>query len=183
MIEAPANLSHDIIQDIVVESIQNVFSTMVSIKPDFEACAREPEEADAVSPLAQIEEGVVVGNVGFVGDVTGMVYLIMPDSMAALISHRMLGLPLEDLSEDHEMINDVIGELSNMSAGTIKNQFDSFNYSCRLTIPSIIRGKYFIVEAAKATLRHFYRFRCMDKFICLELLMRTTPEERQKPAS
>lgn len=172
MIAVEDSLSNDVVKSIVVSSIERVFATMVSLSPKFESCVDVLQNPNSTEhQTANIDETVVVGNVGFVGDMTGMVYLVMPESTAMEITKRMLHLSIEDIKEDHDMTNDVIGELSNMSAGAIKNQFDAFNCNCRLTIPSIIRGKYFVVESAKATLRHFYRFGCLDKQIGLELLM------------
>lgn len=124
------------------------------------------------SPLDEQESGIVFGNVGFVGIVSGMVYFGMAQASAQRIAASMLDMSLEEVSDGHALVNDVIGELSNMTAGAFKNQLCDRGYNCRLSIPSIIRGKYFVVEGDEAELREVFTFKISEEVVVFEIFMK-----------
>lgn len=165
-------LSDSQIQTMVVAGFSDVFRTMLQSVISLESCLRVDEHTDAASPLSQIDDTLVVGNVGFVGSISGMVYIAMPEPLAKIIAKTMLGMDDSELDGEKEMINDVIGEITNMSAGAYKNQMADMGYPCRLTIPSIIRGKYFVVEAARAAFRQIYLFKFKGMPLTFELIMK-----------
>lgn len=164
-------LSNRQIEQMVVSGLSDVFSTMLQSAIQLESCSRVDEE-NTESPLGDLDDVLVVGNVGFVGKVTGMVYIAMPESLAIRISQKMLGMDPEELEDGHEMVNDVIGEITNMSAGAYKNQMADAGYPCRLTIPSIIRGKYFVVEGSKTAYRQVFLFKFEGRPLSFELIMK-----------
>ena len=56
-----------------------------------------------------------------------------------------------------EVVNDAIGELTNMVVGGFKNALCDAGYPCRLTIPSISAGRNFLHRADElAVQRHVY---------------------------
>lgn len=165
-----------VIQQMVIRGLSDVFSTMLSIQLEFESVVTFDETTEGADIFKDFDETLVVGNVGFVGDMSGMVYLSMPERVSKAIAKIMLGMDDEDLEGEHEMVNDVIGELTNMSAGAFKNQMSDAGFPCRLTIPSIIRGKYFVVEAAKTSFRQFFVFKYRNLPITVELLMKQTDQ-------
>lgn len=156
----------------VLNGLSDVFTTMLQSEIKLVSCQSLMDVAEGTAPLVGVEETLVVGNVGFAGAISGMVYLAMPESLAKEITGSMLGMDEDELEGEHEMINDAIGEITNMSAGAYKNQMSDLGYSCRLTIPSIIRGKYFVVEAAKAAFRQLYLFNYLGQPLSLELIMK-----------
>lgn len=161
------------VQSMLISGLGDVFRTMLQRQVELESCTRLTENSNEVaSPLTSVDETLVVGNVGFAGVISGMVYIAMPESLAKEITGTMLGMDDDELEGEHEMVNDAIGELTNMSAGAFKNQMSDLGYPCRLTIPSIIRGKYFVVEAAKAAYRQFFVFNYMGHQLSLELIMK-----------
>lgn len=165
-------IPNDKIESMVQKGLKDVFKTMLQSDIVLQSSADLGNSSESASPLSQLDDTLVVGNVGFVGKVSGMVYLAMPERVALSITTRMLGMDASDLDGEYEMINDVIGEITNMSAGAYKNQMADMGYPCRLTIPSIIRGKYFVVEAAKASFRQIYVFKYEGKLISFELIMK-----------
>lgn len=165
-------ISKERIQTMVESGMTDVFRTMLQKNLSLDGSSSLEDDEPSGSPLSELDETLVVGNVGFVGHVSGMVYLAMPERVAVNIAVYMLGMDREDIEGENEMINDVIGEITNMSAGAYKNQMADLGYPCRLTIPSIIRGKYFVVEAAKATYRKLFVFQFEDDLISFELIMK-----------
>jgi len=160
------------VEEMVVSGLGDVFKTMLQSTVALESCKRIEPGGDSSSPLSQLDDTLVVGNVGFVGTISGMVYIATPEKLAKEIAKRMLGMDEADIDGEHEMINDVIGEITNMSVGAYKNQMADKGYPCRLTIPSIIRGKYFVVESADAAFRQIYSFTFKDLPFTFELIMK-----------
>lgn len=167
----------DSVQRMVVQGLTDVFKTMINVSLDFESATTFDENSVSADIFRNLDEQLVVGNVGFVGDVSGMVYLAMPQRVSHAIAMKILGMDEDDLKGEHEMVNDVIGELTNMSAGAFKNQMADLGYPCRLTIPSIIRGKYFVVEAARTSFRQLFLFRFKGQPLTLELLMKESGQD------
>ena len=90
-------------------AVLEVFQSMVSLELTPEAPA----------PLAEEPEGEIVGSVGFIGDTTGVIYLYAGMRFARLATGRMLGLGESEV-DGGDMVNDAIGELSNMVVGHVK---------------------------------------------------------------
>ena len=156
----------------VERALKDVFSTMLSTEISLKECITIIGGESARSPLSQCDGPLVIGNVGFVGAVSGMVYTAMTEPLARRIAMTMLGMSEEELVEEYDLVNDVIGELTNMSSGAFKNQLCDRGFQCRLSIPSIIRGKYLVVEASAAEFRQIYVFSHGDDLLTFELLMK-----------
>lgn len=156
----------------VVHAVTDVTRTMLGEEAELRDYRRVQQGEPSESSLVDDEDGVVYGNVGFAGVATGMVYFGMSQSSAVRIASGMLGMTMEEVSDGHALVNDVIGELSNMTAGAFKNQLCDCGYHCRLSIPSIIRGKYFVVEGDEAELREIYEFTIGEDMVVFELFMK-----------
>jgi chemotaxis protein CheX len=115
-------------------------------------------------------EPLVAGSVGFTGDANGVVYMHVTARFARTLASRMLGLAEAELHGE-EMVNDVIGELSNMIVGCAKSRLCDAGAPCVLTIPSIVRGQNFEVASACRCNRRLLGFRCGVDHIVIELLM------------
>lgn len=169
------NINIEHVDQMVVKAVTDVFNTMLQTSVQLDDIQR-PESPEGGGNIFQtLDDTLVVGTVGFTGKVTGMSYLCIPEKTAKLISVRMLGLDSED-EADVELVNDAIGELSNMCSGTFKNQIADLGYYSVLTIPSIIRGKYFVMDTPEASVRTFCRFRYQDRLISMEVLLKETQD-------
>lgn len=154
----------DVLQDLVKGAVSEVFSTMLSIKT-------EPD-----SSLKLISNGSphIASSVGFIGQVTGVVFIYSDDSFARVITSRMLGMDPKDV-EGEEMVNDSMGELGNMVVGHIKSRLCDRGMSCVLTIPSIVRGTQFSIEPVTNATRMVIGFRCDEgNQVAIELLIKPT---------
>ncbi len=157
----------------VSNSVSSVFHTMLDLKVDL--CGTSSMDCNGVPvdyiPVTARGESLVVGNVGFVGRITGMVYLYMTYHFATRLASRMLGMTEQEV-ESEDMVNDVIGEISNMVVGQFKNQLDQEGYACRLTIPSILRGSNFVVEPVRSAERQVFYFKCGEDDLAYDILMK-----------
>jgi chemotaxis protein CheX len=153
-IEEVCGLLHD--------AVHEVFRTMLTIEP----------QAIPPGDLQHSGESVVAGSVGFVGEVNGVVYILVTAPFARVVASRMLDLPEEDFEGD-DMVNDTIGELSNMVVGAVKSRLCDAGSPCTLTIPSVVRGQGFSVGAAGCPDRRLLGFQCDGEQVLLELLMKS----------
>lgn len=158
----PTNLIDDI-RDLLNNSVRDVLATMFSL---------EAQSAPAADVRVG-DEPLVAGSVGFIGDVNGVVYIMVPEGFARSLACQMLGLSEAELDGD-EMVNDVIGELSNMVVGGVKSQLCDRGLSCVLTIPSVVRGQSLSAEPVKSIERRRLGFHCGAGHAIVELQFKTS---------
>ena len=147
--------------DMLMNSVSEVFTTVLNMttKP---------------VPTTEIRQGndmLVAGSVGFVGDVNGVVYIYVKSSFARTLAGRMLGMPEAELDGD-ELVNDVIGEISNMVVGSTKSRLCDAGSPCTLTVPSILRGQNLSVRPVRLTEGILLSVACENELILLELIMK-----------
>jgi chemotaxis protein CheX len=162
---------HDIpdtvLEETITRAVKEVFSTMLSQPARFVPMPARPEP-----DLLELVHPHVVGTVGFIGAINGLIYLYLDVDFAQRCSGRMLGVSAEELAElGDEAVNDAIGELTNMTVGTFKNQLSDRGFPCRLTIPSILRGSRFRIEPVSSATRRIYRFDIAGATLTADLLM------------
>jgi flagellar motor switch protein FliN/FliY len=115
---------------------------------------------------------LVVGSVRFDGDVTGIFHIHVTAAFARTLASRMLGLTEAELEGD-EMVNDVMGELTNMVVGGVKSRFCDAGATCVLSTPTITRTDCSRIERQGQTERRLMSFRCGADQILVEFLMKT----------
>ncbi|MBX3743686.1 MAG: chemotaxis protein CheX [Verrucomicrobiae bacterium] len=153
----------DQLEELVTQAVARAFETMLSLKVT-------PEEAGVPTWNG---EPHVAGSVGFIGRLSGVVYIYASAPLAREITGRMLGLATEEIEGD-EMVNDAVGELTNMVVGQIKSQLSDRGMPCVLTIPSIVRGSHFVIESVSSTTRRVNTFRCGDRQFVVETLIKSS---------
>jgi chemotaxis protein CheX len=162
------NQQMETIEALTQDAVKEVFQSMVSL----EMC---PEPA---SPLVEEVDGEIAGSVGFIGEITGVIYLYAGVTFAKIVTGGMLGLSPSEV-DGGDMVNDAIGELTNMVVGQVKSRLCDGGHSCVLTIPSIVRGQQLSVEASSAVTRKVIGFRSGPYHMLAELLLK---ESFQKPS-
>jgi chemotaxis protein CheX len=149
---AVEEISESLIRENITRAVGDVFKTMMgrTIAP---LPAETLEDRDAGTGPQ------VVGTVGFIGDVNGLVYLYFDESFATQCTAQILGMnSLELQARGEDVVNDAIGELTNMVVGSFKNALCDAGYPCKLTIPSILRGRNFCIQSTRMAERRSYRF-------------------------
>ncbi|MEQ1771806.1 MAG: chemotaxis protein CheX [Devosia sp.] len=155
------------IQDAITHAVQNVCRVLVH----HEARLVERLSAEAVeASQAKIE---VMGNVGFVGDIDGIVYLCMCEEFAAYAVGEILGMsPAEVQGEGPGVLKDAIGEVTNMTVGGFKNALCDLGFPCKLTLPTIVRGQKLKAGAIKGASRHVFRFECSGRPLIADIQLK-----------
>ncbi len=159
-------ITDDIIQDCLVKGMATVFQVMLRLDLNF-VRRESPEKATVPEADAQI-----IGNVGFGGKINGIVYLAMAEDLAKVLASRMLGLQPSELAEHGpEAVTDALGEITNMAVGGFKNTIADMGFPCKLTVPTIVRGKNLSISSIKGATRYVYTFECAGAPITADLHM------------
>ncbi|OUW16701.1 MAG: hypothetical protein CBD18_06410 [Opitutales bacterium TMED158] len=163
------------LESLATEAVGNVFSTML----DAEAQLVSTHEVGSENcrggiPLPiESDETLVAGTVGFIGTLTGVIYIFMDASMALKFTGRLLDLSKDEIEEEgHATVNDAVGELTNMIVGAFKNDLSSKGYECRMTIPSILRGSNYTIEPTEDALRRIFKFDCEGGSFVIDILIK-----------
>jgi chemotaxis protein CheX len=166
---ATQNIAESLIRENIIRAVGDVFKTMLgyeAVLAPAEAPGTRPAEQPAPAPQ-------VVGTVGFIGEANGLIYLYLDEGFAVRCTADMLGFTEAELAgAEADSVNDAIGELTNMVVGSFKNGLCDAGYPCKLTIPSILRGRSFSVEPMSSAQRHVYSFECRGRRISADILLK-----------
>jgi chemotaxis protein CheX len=169
---ATVEITETLIREYINRAVTDVFKTMVGREPTFSASSTWGKGKTA-TPLEN-SRPQVVGTVGFVGDVNGLIYLHLDLAFARICTCHLLGMTERELDDaGDEVVNDAIGELTNMTVGGFKNGLCDAGYPCKLTVPSIIRGTNFTIQPISSAVRHIYHFDCAEHRVIADILMKS----------
>lgn len=173
---ATQDISEALIRENITRAVCDVFKTMLHRGIQFKDVyiAGGPEEC----PPTLRDENLaanpqVVGTVGFLGDITGLIYLYFEGDFAQHCTSHLLGMSATEVEEaGDEVINDAIGEITNMTVGSFKNGLSDRGYHCKLTIPSILRGRNFCIEPISDSQRFIYAFDSEGERLVADILLK-----------
>jgi chemotaxis protein CheX len=173
---ATQEISEPLIRDNITRAVCDVFKTMLHRTTSLGA-AYTAGGADAFPIGGHGDEmsahPQVVGTVGFLGELNGLIYLYFDGAFAKHCTGHMLGMTEAEVDEaGEEVINDAIGEISNMTVGSFKNGLSDQGYPCKLTIPSILRGRNFSVEPISDSQRFIYVFESEGQRLVADILLK-----------
>src|SRR5208283_2265639 len=110
------------LDELVTSAVTDLFTTMLGMK--MVPVALEPGAANG--------DTYVAGSVGFIGRLSGVVYIYTTLRFATDITATLLGMEQGEVKED-EMINDAMGEMANMLVGQMKSRLSDRGLPCVLT--------------------------------------------------
>ncbi|HYC71881.1 MAG TPA: chemotaxis protein CheX [Opitutaceae bacterium] len=169
------DITESLVRDNITRAVLDVFKTMLGRAAQL--CPNSPQGSLTSLPshanpsLSGVP--LVVGTVGFIGEANGLIYLYFDQAFARVCTCQLLGMTEADLDEaGDEVINDAIGEMTNMTVGSFKNGLCDAGYPCKLTIPSILRGSNFSIEPISSAQRHIFRFESGGHRLVTDILMK-----------
>lgn len=166
----------DELQSMVIEAVEKFFTTMLGLPIQFAETrpGLSYDDLDGPPPPVLIStKTVVVGMVGFIGSMSGVINLYMEEDLATKLTGTFLGMTEAEVEEEGpEVINDTLGEMSNMIVGTFKNTICDKGHQCRMTLPSILRGTNFTIETPSSVARQLYYFRTLNAPFVADLTMK-----------
>ncbi len=172
---ATQEISETLIRAHITRAVSDVFKTMLHRSANLSLAQVTGSEGNPhvphggeISATAQ-----VVGTVGFLGEINGLIYLYFEGSFAQHCTCHMLGMSAAEVEEaGDEVINDAIGEITNMTVGSFKNGLSDQGYPCKLTIPSSLRGRNFCVEPISDSQRFIYVFETEGQRLVADILLK-----------
>lgn len=151
----------DDLDQLVNRAVSEVFSTMLNF----------PVENQPSGTPFHSGEPHIAGAVGFIGTLSGVLYLYTSVNFARRVTRGLLGLPEAEFPSD-EMLNDAVGELANMVVGHIKSRLSDRGMNCVLTIPTIVRGNDFSIEPLSSMQRRVRAYDCVGNQLVAEVLLK-----------
>jgi len=122
------------LEESIIATTRDVFSGMLFME---------------VTPEEPLKPGLtyvnsISGIVGLAGRARGMLAVHTPEEVAKAITGGFLGTTVSEINEE---VQDAIGELANMLAGSVKLSLSENSTDIRLAIPSIVSGNSYTVNA------------------------------------
>ena len=148
--------------ELMLKSAANeVFGTMLNMKVTFDG------------PDVKIDqEPFIAGAIGFTGKFNAIIYFHTNMAFARTMTCSLLGMT-DQMIEGQEMVNDVLGELTNMHAGHMKSRLCDRGMPCVMTIPTVVSGRDFQIQPVSGAQRHAIAVRSGAKgLVLLELLVK-----------
>lgn len=148
-----SQITDELIQQCIIKAVQSVFRTMLHRQ------ATLTQRLDASTP--GLKSAQILGSVGFIGAADGLIYLCLSESFAKILSGSMMGMTAAEIENGGpEVVQDALGEITNMTVGGFKNTLCDLGYPCKLTLPAIVRGDNLSIAAVKEATRHIFHFDC-----------------------
>ena len=157
---------NDDLNNVLESAAKTVFTTMLET----------PLEVDRSNETFFEGDYHIAGAVGLTGAYNGIIYLYSTALFARKMTCRLLGMTDEEIEGD-EMVNDAFGELTNMVGGVIKSNLEELNQACMMTVPSVVRGSNFSIEAVTGVERRSVYCICDGGRVLVEALIKTADTE------
>lgn len=132
-------LTEDELVKMLIADVREVFSTMVGI----EDLLHLPS---LIEPMTHFED-CVTAMVGMAGAYSGLVSIHAPQPLALQITSGMLGMDVTEINED---VQDALGEIANMIAGSFKLHLTRKGADIRISTPSVVTGSEYMVSAGNS---------------------------------
>jgi len=112
-----------------------------------------------------------MGEISFAGEVTGSLQFMVSTEFARLMTSAILGMEPGEI-EDEEEVKDVIGEVTNITAGNLKAAFNDSGLGCKISPPHITTGTDFTIETAHMDRTERYAFKLRRHEIFVEVCVK-----------
>ncbi|WP_129125293.1 chemotaxis protein CheX [Geomonas oryzae] len=121
----------------LIQETRKIFSTLLGM----DHLLHLPLSVDPASNFADCISGLV----GLAGEYNGLVSLHVSTHLA----HRMACQMLDIDEPTDEEVEDALGEVANVLAGAFKRYLSEESLAIRLSTPSIVSGKQYVIHVAK----------------------------------
>jgi chemotaxis protein CheX len=129
-------ISEEVLVKQFYSDVQDVFTTMVGV----EDLLHLPLLVDPKTHFSDC----ITAMVGFAGLFNGLVSLHVPQKLALSFTSSMIGMEITELNDD---VNDALGEIANMIAGSFKHHLSKDGHEVRLSTPSVVSGKEYVISS------------------------------------
>lgn len=130
------NTSEDELIAGLVADVRDVFVSMVGV----ENIDLQPQHIDVTTHFTQC----LTAMVGLAGTYNGLVSVHLPWPLAISFTSLMLGMEVTEIDDD---VNDAMGEIANMIAGSFKQHLSKGGSDIQLSTPSVVNGSDYMVTS------------------------------------
>jgi CheY-specific phosphatase CheX len=134
------------VEKVIVDSITEVFDMMLSMTVQYGGGTFREEAVKSV-----------LGSINIMGDVIGIVNISVKEPFSREMVGSMLDMDADQI-EGTEEIQDVLGEICNMVAGSLKSGLCDAGMGCELSTPAVITGSDYNHEARDMSRHEHFTF-------------------------
>ncbi len=149
----------------IIESTGDTVIELFDVMLDMEV-----EMSDSEGPSDTAMERTM-GEISFAGEVTGSLQFMVSTEFARLMTSAILGMEPGEI-DDEEEVKDVIGEVTNITAGNLKAAFNDSGLGCKISPPHITTGTDFTIETAHMDRTERYAFNLRRHEIFVEVCVK-----------
>ena len=131
------NTTGPVLEKALIREVRSVFNSMVGM----DHLLHLPLAVDPASNFTDCISALV----GLAGTYNGLVSLHVPMRLAEKLTAQLLDVA----HPSEEEIEDALGELANILAGSFKQQISDNSMDIRLSTPSVVSGKQYVIHVAK----------------------------------
>jgi chemotaxis protein CheX len=133
---AAINFTEDELVKSLIKDVQDVFINMVGV----EDLMHLPIQVDVTTHF----KDCLTAMVGMAGIYNGLVSVHIPWPLAMSFTSLMLGMEVTEIDDD---VNDAMGEIANMVAGSFKQHLSKGGSDIQLSTPSVVNGGDYVVSS------------------------------------
>ncbi len=132
---AAINMTEDELIKSLIKDVQEVFINMVGV----EDLMHLPIQVDVTTHFKEC----LTAMVGLAGTYNGLVSVHIPWPLAISFTSLMLGMEVTEIDDD---VNDAMGEIANMVAGSFKQHLSKGGSDIQLSTSSVVNGSDYVVS-------------------------------------
>lgn len=133
---AAINMTEEDLVKGLIKDVKDVFINMVGV----EDLMHLPIQIDVTTHFKEC----LTAMVGLAGTYNGLVSVHVPWPLAISFTSLMLGMEVTEIDDD---VNDAMGEIANMVAGSFKQHLSKGGSDIQLSTPSVVNGADYIVSS------------------------------------
>lgn len=133
---AAINITEEQLLKGLIKDVQDVFVNMVGV----EDLMHLPIQIDVTTHF----KDCLTAMVGLAGTYNGLVSVHLPWPLALSFTSLMLGMEVKEIDDD---VNDAMGEIANMVAGSFKQHLSKGGSDIQLSTPSVVNGSDYVVSS------------------------------------
>jgi len=130
------NMTEEQLVKSLTKDVQDVFINMVGV----EDLTHLPIQVDVTTHFKEC----LTAMVGLAGTYNGLVSVHLPWPLAISFTSLMLGMEVTEIDDD---VNDAMGEIANMVAGSFKQHLSKGGSDIQLSTPSVVNGADYVVSS------------------------------------
>ncbi len=142
----------------LIKDVQDVFINMVGV----EDLMHLPIQVDITTHFTEC----LTAMVGLAGTYNGLVSVHVPWGLALSFTSLMLGMEVTEIDDD---VNDAMGEIANMVAGSFKQHLSKGGSDIQLSTPSVVNGADYMVTSGNDIENVTLKFATDDEWFMVAL--------------